>query len=81
MPEITIKDGKVSAVSYVQCTRDHLCDCGAKFTITMNWPESVICNGSITVKNTACPTCGEKVVIPHGKHYVENFKLLTKSVS
>lgn len=36
MPEITIKDGKMSAVTYVQCTRKHVCNCGANFTITMN---------------------------------------------
>ena len=79
MPQITFKDGVISAVSYVQVTRDYICSCGAKNTITMNLPEGVSYNGTITVKAN-CPKCNEPVVIPHGHHYIENYKLLTRPV-
>lgn len=77
MPEITIKNGVVSAVVYVQCTRDYECQCGAKSTITMSLPEGVTYTGAITVKGE-CPSCGDAVIIPHGHHYIEDYKLLTK---
>jgi hypothetical protein len=77
MPQITIKDGVISAVSYVQVTREHICDCGSTSTITMSLPEGVTYNGTITVK-ADCPSCSKPVVIPHGYHYVEDYVLLTK---
>ena len=78
MPKITLdKDGNLSAEVYVQVTREHICSCGAKSTVTMNLPEGVTYNGKINV-NANCPKCGEKVVIPDGHHYIENYKLLTK---
>jgi len=79
MPEITIKNGVVTAVEYVQCTRDHICPCGTKFTLTMNLAEGVSYNCPISVKAN-CPTCGEQVLIPSGHHYIENYELLTKDV-
>ena len=78
MAEITIKDGKISSVSYVQCTREHVCPCGVHLTITMNLPEDVSYDAKITV-NQNCPECGESVVIPRGHHYIEDYRLLTKS--
>jgi hypothetical protein len=80
MPPITIKNGVVSAVAYVQVTREQACDCGAKNTITMSMPEGVSYTGAINVKAN-CPSCGKPVTIPHGHHYIENFKLLTKSLA
>ena len=79
MPQITIKDGVISAIAYVQVTREYICDCGAKNTITMNLPEGVTYNGAINV-NANCPSCSKPVTIPHGHHYIENYKLLTKSL-
>lgn len=77
MPTLTIKDGVISAQVYVQVTRDHICNCGEEFTITMSMPENVTVNGAIKV-NVNCPQCGGAVIIPHGHHYVENYKLLTE---
>lgn len=77
MPRLIFKDGKLSAEVYVHVTRDYACECGAKFTITMNMPENVSYNGQINV-NANCPTCNQPVVIPAGHHYIENYKLLTK---
>jgi hypothetical protein len=78
MPTITIKDDKLTAEVYVQCTREHECTCGQCMTLTMNMPEDVTVNGAITVDNAKCPSCGETVVIPAGRHYVENYRLLTE---
>ncbi len=78
MPTITIKDGKLTAEVYIQCTRDHECPCGQSMTLTVNMPEDVTVNGAITVDNVHCPSCGEVVVIPTGRHYVENYRLLTE---
>ncbi len=77
MPKITIKDGKLSAEIYVQVTREYVCSCGTKSTITMNMPEGVSYNGKINV-NANCSTCNEPVVIAEGHHYIENHTLLTK---
>lgn len=77
MPQITIKDGKLSASVYVQVTRDYVCSCGAQYTITMNMPEGVSYNGKIIV-NANCPACTKPIVIPDGHHYIENYKLVTK---
>lgn len=79
MPKITLKDGVLSAEVYVQVTRDHTCPCGASFTITMDMPEGVSYNGKINVTNVTCPKCGGPVILPDGHHYIENYKLLTKS--
>ncbi len=78
MPEITIKNGVISAVTYVQCTREYECGCGNKMSVTLNLPEGVSVNGSITIKDANCPTCKAPVVIPQGHHYIENFRLLTR---
>jgi hypothetical protein len=43
-------------------------------------PEGVSYTGAINVKAN-CPSCGKPVTIPHGHHYIENFKLLTKSLA
>ena len=77
MPKITLKDGILSAVVYVQVTRQHQCVCGEVLTITMQLPEGVSYNSEINV-NSNCPKCGESVVIPYGHHYIENYQLLTK---
>ena len=77
MPEITLKDGHLSAVSYVQCTRAFECQCGHNLTITMDLPEGVTYNGAITV-DANCPLCNEQVVIAKGLHYIEDYKLLTR---
>lgn len=79
MPQITIKDGVISALVYVQVTRDYVCDCGAESTITMSLPEGVTYSGAINVKAN-CPCCDKPVSIPYGHHYIENHKLLTKPV-
>jgi len=71
MPRITIKDGVLSAESYVTATRQYTCGKGTKSTLTLNMPEGVTVNGAINV-DTQCPCCGEKVVIPTGKHSVNS---------
>jgi hypothetical protein len=77
MPTITLKDGVLSAETYVQVTREHQCNCGESLTLTLNMPEGVTFNSQITV-NKDCPTCGDPIVIPRGEHYIEDYKLLTK---
>jgi hypothetical protein len=77
MPEITMKNGVLSAVSNVRCTRQHECICGEKLTITLDLPEGVSYKGQINV-NQNCPSCDQPVVISKGHHYIENFQLLTK---
>lgn len=77
MPQITIRNGVISTVVYVQVTRDYVCDCGTKSTITMSFPEGVSYNGAINIEAN-CPSCDRPVAIPKGHHYIEDFKLLTK---
>ncbi len=77
MPEITIKDGVISAVTYVQCTREHKCGCGKTLTITMQLLEGVSYTGEINVDSN-CPSCQAPIVIAKGHHYIENYILLTK---
>lgn len=77
MPTITIKDGVLSAETYVQVTREYVCDCGQSLTLTLEMPEGVIFNSQLTI-NKNCPVCGDQIVIPKGEHYIENYKLLTK---
>ena len=77
MSEIILKGGAISAVSYVQCTRDYECECGTKSVITLQLPEGVEYNGEIMI-NASCPMCQVPVIIPTGYHYIENYILLTK---
>jgi ssDNA-binding Zn-finger/Zn-ribbon topoisomerase 1 len=79
MPEITLsKDGVLSAVTYVQCTRAYECACGTELTITLTLPEGVTFKSAINVTNVKCPSCHEPIVIPKGHHYIENYQLLTR---
>jgi ribosomal protein S27AE len=66
MPELTIKDGVLSALVYVQCTRKYVCECGQGSTLTPHLPEGVTVNGQIAVNNVKCPACGAPVVIAKG---------------
>ena len=70
--------GDLTARNCVQATKDHQCDCGTKFTITLDWPENVTANSQITLNNAVCPTCRAPVVLPTASYYVENFRLLSK---
>lgn len=78
MPELTFKDGVLTAFSYVQATRDYQCKCGMRTTLKLTLPENVEFKSQLSVKDMNCPRCKEPVVIPMGLHYVENFVLLTK---
>ncbi len=77
MPKMTLKDGVLTAEVYVQVTRDYVCSCGQNITVTLDWPEGLTVNGPVNI-NKNCPACNEAIVIPAGKHYIENYKLLTK---
>jgi hypothetical protein len=78
MARLTIKDGKFSSDSYVRVTRDYACDCGAKFVITIDWPENVSVNGAVTFNNITCNQCAQPIALPEAHYYVENYRLLTK---
>lgn len=69
MPEFTFEDGKLSSNSYVKATRQYTCGKGTVSQLTLDMPEGLTVHGAITV-NAQCPCCGEKVVIPTGKHSV-----------
>lgn len=72
------KTGSMSAVSHVQATYDHECECGSKFSFTVDWPENLVVNSTINLNNLKCPGCQVAVVLPRGEYYVENFRLLRK---
>lgn len=69
---------QLSADSYVRVSREYECSCGAKFTVTTDWPEGLTVNGAVNFNNVNCNQCGEPVRLPNGHHYVENYRLLTK---
>lgn len=79
MNEIKIDNGKVSAFSYVRVKRTHACECGAQLELELDIPEGVDLKGALKI-NGQCPKCGKDIVIPYGYHYVEGFRLLTKSL-
>lgn len=70
------KTGAVSAVSNVRATRVVVCECGTSLTLTVDWPENLIRQGEITIGDSPCPVCSRTVVLPTGKHWVENFQLM-----
>lgn len=72
------KTGSMSAVSHVQASYDHECECGAKFSLTVDWPENLVVNSTINFNNVKCPSCQTAVILPRGEYYVENFRLLRK---
>jgi hypothetical protein len=70
VPKIQIKDGVITPESYVKVTGQYTCSKGTVNNLTLDWPEGVIVNGAITLKNIQCPCCAEPIVIPTGKHFV-----------
>ena len=75
MPKITIKDGVLTAESYVEAKRQYTCQKGTVSTLTLTLPEGVTFQGAINV-NAQCPCCGEQVVIPTGKHSINSDGIL-----
>ncbi|SOB53865.1 hypothetical protein [Pseudomonas lundensis] len=71
MPKFTFKDGVLSSDSYVKATRQYTCGKGTVSELTLDMPEGLTVQGAINV-NAQCPCCGEKVVIPTGKHSVNS---------
>lgn len=71
MPTYEIKDGVLSANSYVKATRQYTCKKGTGSVVTLDMPEGLTVQGAISV-NAQCPCCGEKVEIPTGTHRVNS---------
>jgi hypothetical protein len=71
MPKIYFKDGVLTAESYVKVTRQYTCKKGTTSTITLELPEGVTYQGTISM-NLQCPCCGEQVAIPAGKHSINS---------
>lgn len=69
------KAGTLSAVSNLQVSREHTCDCGAQFTFTMEWPENLTYEGAISLKQGQCPMCHQPVLLPKARYWVEAFQL------
>jgi len=74
---VTLKKGVLDTTVLVQVSRQHHCHCGEDITLTLNFPEGINLNGTITT-NTNCPVCNKEVIIPRGIHYIENYELLTR---
>jgi hypothetical protein len=71
MAKFTIKDGNLTAETYVKATRPYTCSKGTDSTLNLDWPEGLTLNGAISV-NSKCPCCDEPVAIPTGKHSVNS---------
>lgn len=71
MPTYTIKDGALSADSYVKARRQYTCGKGTISELTLDMPAGLTVQGAITVE-AQCPCCGEEVAIPTGKHSVNS---------
>ena len=74
----TFKDGRITAVSMLQVTHEYECKCGQRSTLTLEWPENLVQNGTLTVGNSLCPGCQSPVVLPAAKHWVEGFRLMSE---
>lgn len=51
MPELTLKpDGTLEALVYSRATFEHTCECGCKYTISIDMPEGIIFESSLHIK-------------------------------
>ncbi len=49
MPELTLKpDGTLEALVYSRATFEHTCECGCKYTISIDMPEGIIFESSLS---------------------------------
>ena len=77
MPELTLKpDGTLEALVYSRATFEHTCECGCKYTISIDMPEGIIFESSLHIKGATCPQCGQECVLPRGRYTVRNYKLV-----
>ena len=67
--------GDFFAVLRVQASGQYQCACGQKIDFTVEWPEGVVQTGTVTITDSRCPQCHQPVVLPFGKHWVEDFRL------
>ena len=71
MPELTLKpDGTLEALVYSRATFEHTCECGCKYTISIDMPEGIIFESSLHIKGATCPQCGQECVLPRGRYTV-----------
>lgn len=73
---VNLKTGKVEAKNLIQVTHRFKCECGNDLTATLEWPEGLSVNGSITIPGTKCPQCNEPGRLPTGKYRVEGYSLI-----
>ena len=77
MTNLTISpEGKVSSDTLVQAAIDYRCDCGATFSLALEWPENLTVQGEVFIDSVSCPKCGSPIKLRKGKYHVENFKLV-----
>lgn len=81
MPQITIKDGKFSSDSYVKAVGQYTCPKGTTIDFTLDWPQGVTMDTTLTVQNLKCPCCGETAVLPTGKYYVQDGVLVCEPLA
>ncbi|HYW57699.1 MAG TPA: hypothetical protein VE934_12105 [Polaromonas sp.] len=69
------KTGSMKALSNLQISFTHLCECGYKIAGTMEWPEGLISTGSVSISDVKCPQCAQPVLLPRAEYYAEEFEL------
>jgi hypothetical protein len=72
VPKISFKDGVLTADSYVKAAGEWTCAKGTTTKFTMDWPEGVVSNGTLTLGSLKCGCCGEVATYPAGKHYAKD---------
>lgn len=75
------KTGQWSSEVNVQVTIDHVCGCGEKHTVTLNWPEGLTVKGALNIANQKCTRCDAPIAFPEAQYYVENYRLLSKPMA
>lgn len=71
MPSFSIKDGVLTAGSYVKARTSYTCKKGTTSTVTFEFPEGMTLNSKLGF-NTKCGCCGEAVELPMGKHSINS---------
>ncbi len=75
-----IKNGKITALKYVQVKYLYTCDCYCQIMCTIEWPESTTVKGPVNVTGVKCPQCEKQVVLPAASYRAENFMLIKEEL-
>lgn len=75
------KTNQLNAVSLVRSSRQHVCECGARFEFTVDWPEGLTQVGPVDVSGVHCPECSRPVALPAARYWTEGFQLCSGPLS